>query len=343
MGVERTKTGWRARVYLDGKQIQVGVFETKREAKKAIATYRAPEKVSPVTVAELGKAWLKDHPRPSEVSNDTNRKRLNSFCRDFGNLKPSDVSPDLLRAWVKKNPSAARTAKLMLKEQGHPGVFSDTPIPTSKGRAKIIPFSEPDPDERIKLVSHAVSVAKEKVSLQFAAMIQFAAYSGLRPCEQIVLCWQDVNVTRGEVYVRRRRDRRKNILEGGKDDKPRTVALLPQALEAFSWCEAETEDFIWCGPDGPLTFDKHWEWWDLVREKADLPKGKAGQWYMLRHFFATYLLEAGARSWDVGKQMGHEDGTLVDRLYGHPSEDRARDRVRLLASQDQQTNVRSIR
>jgi site-specific recombinase XerD len=50
--------------------------------------------------------------------------------------------------------------------------------------------------------------------------------------------------------------------------------------------------------------------------------------YELRHFCATLLLEMGARHADVAVQLGHTDGgALVMEVYGHPSEDGARSRL----------------
>jgi len=50
--------------------------------------------------------------------------------------------------------------------------------------------------------------------------------------------------------------------------------------------------------------------------------------YELRHACATLLLERGLSPEDVAIQLGHTDGgSLVRRLYGHPSEDRARARI----------------
>jgi len=52
--------------------------------------------------------------------------------------------------------------------------------------------------------------------------------------------------------------------------------------------------------------------------------------YELRHFCAAWLfndLELPAQ--DVAHQLGHTDsGTLVQRLYGHPSERLARERIK---------------
>jgi len=51
--------------------------------------------------------------------------------------------------------------------------------------------------------------------------------------------------------------------------------------------------------------------------------------YELRHFCATHLLELGVSHADVAVQLGHTDGgALVMSTYGHPSEELARERLK---------------
>jgi integrase len=52
--------------------------------------------------------------------------------------------------------------------------------------------------------------------------------------------------------------------------------------------------------------------------------------YELRHFCAAWLFnDHQLPAQDVAQQLGHTDGgALVQRLYGHPSETLARERIR---------------
>jgi integrase len=53
-------------------------------------------------------------------------------------------------------------------------------------------------------------------------------------------------------------------------------------------------------------------------------------YYELRHFCATHLLDLGVSHADVAVQLGHTDGgALVMSTYGHPSEDAARSRLKM--------------
>jgi integrase len=59
--------------------------------------------------------------------------------------------------------------------------------------------------------------------------------------------------------------------------------------------------------------------------------GRPGMdFYELRHFCATLLLDdMGISHADVAVQLGHTDGgKQVMKTYGHPSEDKARERIK---------------
>ena len=58
--------------------------------------------------------------------------------------------------------------------------------------------------------------------------------------------------------------------------------------------------------------------------------GRPGMdYYELRHFCATHLLELGVSHADVAVQLGHTDGgALVMSTYGHPSKNAARERLK---------------
>ncbi len=68
-------------------------------------------------------------------------------------------------------------------------------------------------------------------------------------------------------------------------------------------------------------------YWHPVRCRFGQP---SMDFYELRHFSASWLfndLELPAQ--DVAHQLGHTDGgALVQRLYGHPSERLARQRIK---------------
>ena len=102
-------------------------------------------------------------------------------------------------------------------------------------------------------------------------------------------------------------------------------------------------------PESPCVFStpsgrrfsktSHYYWWRAVRLAFGQPEM---DFYELRHFCATHLLELGVSHADVAVQLGHTDGgALVMSTYGHPSEDAARDRLR--SAFQQPPSLRAVR
>jgi integrase len=73
-------------------------------------------------------------------------------------------------------------------------------------------------------------------------------------------------------------------------------------------------------------------YWNPVRAAFGRP---GMDFYELRHFCATHMLELGVSHADIAMQLGHTDGgALVMSTYGHPTEDGARERVKRAYAQN---------
>ena len=159
----------------------------------------------------------------------------------------------------------------------------------------------------------------------FRAMVLFAAYVGLRPGELFALERSDVG--RDEVRIRQNLDGT-GTLKAPKNDQERVVVLPPPAREALKDVPARLDvPWLFLTPRG-RRFAKSslYYYWNPVRAAFGRP---GMDFYELRHFCATHLLELGISHADVAVQLGHTDGgALVMSTYGHPSEDAARERLK---------------
>jgi integrase len=98
------------------------------------------------------------------------------------------------------------------------------------------------------------------------------------------------------------------------------------------------DDYLFHTPRGKRLPTLH-DLWRPVAAAWLVASGRDIDLYDLRHAAATLYLERGLTPADVAVQLGHTDGgRLVQTLSGHPSEDRARDRLRL-AFADQQSQT----
>jgi integrase len=83
---------------------------------------------------------------------------------------------------------------------------------------------------------------------------------------------------------------------------------------------------------GPLSHATLYHYWDKVRGGVNADRASEGKpairFHDLRHFAATQLLEQGYSHFDVSVHLRHDDnGALVMRRYGHPSREKAIERL----------------
>jgi integrase len=199
--------------------------------------------------------------------------------------------------------------------------FTNLGLKQSRGRKDLTVLS---PEELEHLGACAVATLGREYGPSFRAMILFAAYTGMRPGEVFALQWDDV---RGdEVHVRRNLDRTGN-LKLPKNGQARRIVLPPPAKAALTdVVRLEGQPWVFLTVRGKQFNNGNLAWvWGKVRAAAGRP---GMDFYELRHFCATYLLERGLGAADVAVQLGHTDnGRLVMSTYGHPSEDAARRRI----------------
>lgn len=140
------------------------------------------------------------------------------------------------------------------------------------------------------------------------------AWSGLRPGEVIGLEPADVDLIADRLHVRR-------AVRVGREKAPktaageRTVVLLPAAKLAFERALKDAKDSVFWNPN---TGERWHEDRALARAFRIACKA-AGVAYRppkhLRHTYASWALSAGENPMWVAKQMGHEDTTMVFRVY----------------------------
>ena len=321
---------WCATVYdrALGRKRWVGTFDTRGEARDAEREAGRRRSGGRLTCGEFSKLWLTDYPRAAGATRRTYRYGLAAFSEEFERVRLVDFDRLTARAWALRAPqSNVRVVRAMfndaINDGLHPGPnpFSNLRLEQSRGRKDLIALTEVELSE---LGSKALDVHGE-FGPTFRAMVVFAAYVGLRPGELFALERSDIG--RDEVAIRQNLDGTGTI-KAPKNGRERIVVLPPPAREALA--------------DVPVRLDLAWQfviprgrrfsksslyyYWNPVRAAFGRP---GMDFYELRHFCATHLLELGVSHADVAIQLGHTDGgALVMSTYGHPSEDGARERVK---------------
>lgn len=310
-----------------------------------MALSRLPEDEE--TVAQFVERWLRDFPRPKASTNSHNRRMVRPIVKAFGDRKLSEVNRRAARVWALEHRANVPVARAVWNDAiddeatvGNP--FAGLRLPRSKGRSGISVVSEGE----IQELAGAAEALFKGFGWTVAATIYFAAYVGCRPGEMFALDWSDLDFEKREVRIRHTLTTR-GELTVPKNGLERTVVLPDQAAKAVrdmvrppSTFEHEVERDVLFGTfpanlDGPVFLTKrkqrfrrpsHARYWDQVRKRCG--KGDM-EFYTLRHFCATHLLELGLSPADVAVQLGHTDGgALVMSTYGHPDHEKARERVR---------------
>lgn len=307
----------------------IGTFETLREAREAERSAgRRRGSAGRLTCGEFVSLWLEDYARPAPATRRTYRYALQRFAADFGHLRLGDLDRVSARPWAQAQPhSNVRAVRAMLNDainDGlHPGPnpFANLRLEQPRGRKDLDALTE---DELQTLAEHARAV-HEDYGPTFRAMVLFAGYVGLRPGELFALQRNDVG--RDEVVIRRNLDGT-GQLKLPKNGKERVVVLPPPARDALLDVVPRVDvPWLFVTRSG-RQFRKSslLYYWNPVRAAYRRP---GMDFYELRHFCATHLLELGVSHADVAVQLGHTDGgALVMSTYGHPSEDLARERVK---------------
>jgi len=181
-----------------------------------------------------------------------------------------------------------------------------------------------------RLAECGIEVWSGEVGLSMRALVLTAAFVGMRPAELYGLRWSDLDLRNDEVRVERQYSAKSRTFELPKNGQKRTIVLTAPAKVALLGMPrpVNPDELIFRGSrGGPLTGRTQHYYWHPVRSRFGRPSMDL---YELRHFCGAWLfndLELPAQ--DVAHQLGHTDGgALVQRLYGHPSDKLARERIK---------------
>lgn len=348
MSVSQLPSGrWRAQTYDPATKgyvssakvlgLEVATFATESQAKRAdakAAEALAARRPKALTLAAWAERWTSDplFKRPKESTAIHNRERIKAFVKMHGSLPLDAIDDAIVAAWIAggKNYSSVPALRAMFGDATKAKAgrilasnpFSGLDLPKSKGRADEDPPSE---EQVTEMCGHAHRLTAPG----FAAWLEVAAWSGMRPGELDAMRWDWVDFGANRIWVREQWNVKERRFGLPKNGKTRLILLTPQARAALLRAPKESA-FCFTNLRG-----NHWttssrsHHWDRVRTVMGWleEESRKALYLATRHYCGWYLynvLELPAE--DVAIQLGHEDGgELVRRLYGH------RDKARTLA------------
>jgi integrase len=319
---------WVAKFELRGRQEWVpgGPWATKTHAKTAERRHRdfLEARRSEETCASFADRWIEEWPRPGAMTNRLYAAAAKRFAEYFAATPIGDVGRLEARAWALTVPrNVSRVIGTMFEDARDVGLVDANPFANLR-----LPSTEKSPEITAPSMDDYKTLLEACTILggygpEFKAMIQFAAWTGVRQGELFGLQWSDIRTDTISIERSRKLD---GSLGTPKNGRSRVIALLPPAQVLDAVPRRKGSPFVFHSPRGrPLIKGTHgWSW-----QKVKAASGQAGvRWHDLRHFCATQLLELGLDHFAVSVQLGHTDGgALVMARYGHPSVDAARLRL----------------
>ena len=342
MTVSKLRSGkWRSQVWHEGKWRSVPSviggpesYATKREALRAKEKARDLLEAAPrhsLTVREFRERWLSDplFRRPKRSTMIHLEERTKKFSARFGELPLSQVGDEVVAEWLADGHATSVPALRAM--------FSDAASAKAGRLVGKNPFAglglhkgagnrhkQPPGEEQVwEIIRHA----RELTCPTFAAWLQVAAFTGMRPGELDALRWESVDFERGRLLVKEQWNSKERAFTLPKNGRVREAILTAPAREALI----------------PLSRERTFCFKPPVRGEHFRPPGRSPYWkqaaaaagwrgtlYLAtRHFAGWYMTNVlELPSEDVAIALGHEDGgELVRRLYGHRDRERALERV----------------
>ena len=180
------------------------------------------------------------------------------------------------------------------------------------------PNPQPRGDEVRPLTVVEVDAVAAELAPRDAAIVIFAAETGLRTNEWTALERRDIDRRNPAVAVARR------YANGTPTPYPKTarrrVPLTPRAVDALEQLPPRLDTAVlFCGDQGGNLNLNNWRnrIWYPALEAAGIERRGA---YCLRHTFATNALANGVSIFQLARLMG-ASVEMIDRTYGHLAPD----------------------
>jgi len=230
-------------------------------------------------------------------------------------LKPSDGSEGLKPKTINNHLTVLRKCLVLAREWGRLAVVPTVGfLRVAKPEIDFFTF-----DEATRLLAH---VDRDP----WYVMILCGLRAGLRQGELLELRWDDVDLVKGVLRIRRAIY--DGVIDVPKGGRMREVPLSDELRAALRKLPSRfAHGLVWPRADG-RNLTKGEAKWPLWRACKQAGLRRVG-WHVLRHTFASHLVMRGVPLKAVQELLGHATIDMTMR-YAHLAPDVTRDAVRLL-------------
>lgn len=214
---------------------------------------------------------------------------------------------DLKRATVARKAAALRRFFGFLVDEGHRSDDPSASLPRPGADRKLPKVLDRNAvDALFAEIEKRKSAKADPATLRLSALVEMLYGSGLRATELVSLPRHAVGVGKPFLILR------------GKGGRERLVPISDRAQQAVSaWAATVPRDSLWLFPSGAKHLTRV-RLYQLLRElggAAGIPPDRISP-HVLRHAFATHLLEGGADLRVLQTLLGHAD-IATTQIYTH--------------------------
>jgi integrase len=270
---------------------------------------------------------------------DLSTPRVQRFADALiGRPMASDSTATISRATARK---ALASLKSLLREAQRQGQLAKAPaapvsirMPT-RGAGKIQAGQDfPDKGEVNTILANAAG--------RLRPLVITAIFTGMRASELRGLRWADVDLDTRVIRVRQRADPWGTLGPPKSKAGERTIPLTPMAVNTLrEWklaCPKGAHDLVFPTATGqplPHSTIASRFWYPLLRKAGIVDGGRKAKYglHTLRHFFASWMIDAGTPMKRLQAMLGHSTMAMTSDTYGHLFPDPEGDQQRMAAAE----------
>lgn len=341
--VRRRESGrWQARVFdqATGRQVSLGTFPTKADAKAAMRAATVDQErgqwVSPqrgrVQLADYAGEWIASNPR---ITSPRTRERYRGLLTHhiaptLGQATLTAVTPANVRRWhtaltKSASPDTAAKAYRLLRAVMNTAVADELII---RNPCRLEGAGVERAEERPIATVAEVEDLADAVDRRFRLLVMLAAWTSLRFGELAALTRADVDLMRRSIAVTKNRQRLDDgssvVIPPKSAAGRRTVAIPPPLVPAIehhldTYAQEGRDGLLFVGAKGaPLDRSR----WNVLWRKARASIGRDDlRFHDLRHTGNVLAAAAGASTKELMVRMGHSSMAAAIR-YQHATDDR---------------------